>query len=190
MDFKHGGGEEIERGCVGRLGEDVLGLSPDSNDSKQKPVPEHHQFPDHQGGSRSQSICGWKCRGAPAVLPSTPGLRRGMEGCGKRISRGSCVRSTKHTPRRSGSATCVTCQELDGHNPWCRSVAVANRERIWGPIYSILGRLLLRFPLWRSVCVPTDHTESGVVRILVLDIPLEEPVPLQRGGELAGCVRP
>ena len=90
----------------------------------------------------------WKCTGAPAVLLSTPGLRRGMEGCGKGISHGSCMRGTKPTPCHSGSAERVTHQELHGHNPWCHSIAVANRERILGPIHSTLGRLLLRFPLW------------------------------------------
>ena len=38
------------------------------------------------------------------MLLSTPGLRLGMEGCGKGISPGSCMRSTKPTPHRSGSA--------------------------------------------------------------------------------------
>lgn len=66
VDLKHGGGEKIERGCVGRLGEDVLGeVSLDSNGSEQKLVPATRE-----GG-----------RARPSVACHYPGWKRGLLGC-------------------------------------------------------------------------------------------------------------
>lgn len=60
----------------------------------------------------ARDILGWTCGGSGAMLLSTPGLCHGVEGCGKRISHGSCMRRTKPTPCCSGSAEHGTCQEL------------------------------------------------------------------------------
>lgn len=165
---------EVGRGCTWMRWHPAATIQ-----SRNEPLSTHSQATGEGVRARPSMACHylpWNCGGHRAVLLSTPGLCHGMEGCGRGISHGSCMGSTKPTPRHPGSAERPTCQERRGGQPMVPLHGHHQQRKGGGVIHSILGRLLLRSPLWRGLCVPTDPTGSSLVRISVLDIPLEEPL--------------